>query len=45
VYRNLDQYLVLFILVIFFILSGPLFAIVEAFANLACRVAAGADCL
>lgn len=45
VYRNLDQYLVLFILVIFFILSGPLFDIVEAFANLACRVAAGADCL
>ena len=44
VYANLDQYLVLFILVIFFLLAGPLFAIVNAFANLACRLAAGLPC-
>ena len=44
VYVNLDQYLVLFILVIFFLLAGPLFAIVNAFANLACKLAAGITC-
>ena len=44
VYVNLDQYLVLFILVIFFLLAGPLFAIVNVFANLACNLAAGIDC-
>lgn len=44
VYANLDQYLVLFILVIFFLLAGPLFAIVNAFANLACNLAAGITC-
>jgi len=45
VFVNLEQYLVLFILVIFFILSGPLLAIVDAFADLACNLAAGTDCL
>jgi len=45
VYVNLDQYLVLFILVIFFLLAGPLLAIVNVFANLACNLAAGIDCL
>jgi Zn-dependent protease len=44
VYVNLEQYLVLFILVIFFIFAGPLFAIVEAFADIACNLAAGTDC-
>lgn len=44
IYVNLDQYLVLFILVIFFIFAGPLFAIVDAFANVACTLASGADC-
>ena len=44
VYTNLDQYLVLFILVIFFLLAGPLFLIVNVFANLACNLAAGIDC-
>lgn len=44
IFVNLEQYLVLFILVIFFILSGPLLSIVDAFANLACNVAAGVDC-
>jgi Zn-dependent protease len=45
VYTNLDQYLVLFILVIFFLLAGPLLAIVNVFANLACNLAAGIDCV
>ena len=45
VYVNADQYLVLFILVIFFILSGPLLSIVDTFANVACNLAAGIDCL
>ena len=44
VFVNLEQYLVLFVLVIFFILSGPLLSIVKAFANLACNLAAGGDC-
>ena len=44
VYVNLDQYLVLFILVIFFLLAGPLLAIVNVFADLACNLAAGIDC-
>jgi Zn-dependent protease len=44
VFVNLEQYLVLFVLVIFFILAGPLLSIVNAFANVACNVAAGVDC-
>lgn len=44
IYVNLDQYLVLFILVIFFLLAGPLLAIVNVFADLACNLAAGIDC-
>jgi Zn-dependent protease len=44
VFVNAEQYLVLFILVIFFILSGPLLSIVNAFANIACNLAAGIDC-
>jgi Zn-dependent protease len=45
IYVNLEQYLVLFILVIFFVFAGPLFAIVETFADLACNLATGVDCL
>jgi Zn-dependent protease len=45
VYSNLDQYLVLFILVIFFLLAGPLIGIVRAFANVVCRLATGAECI
>lgn len=43
VYRNLDQYLVLFILVVFFLLSGPLLGIVRALAAALTRLIAGAD--
>jgi Zn-dependent protease len=45
IYVNLEQYLVLFILVIFFIFAGPLFVIVRTFADLACNLATGVDCL
>lgn len=44
VFVGLEQYLVLFILVIFFLLSGPLLSIVSAFGNIACNLAAGTDC-
>jgi Zn-dependent protease len=41
VYVNLDQYLVLFMLVIFFLLAGPLLSIVRALAGAVCGVLAG----
>jgi Zn-dependent protease len=45
VYVNLEQYLVLFILVIFFLLAGPLFGIVRAFSDLVCTLASGGKCI
>ncbi|MEW6059441.1 MAG: site-2 protease family protein [Actinomycetota bacterium] len=41
VYSNLDQYLVLFMLVIFFLLAAPLLSIVDALASRVCSVLAG----
>lgn len=41
VYENLDQYLVLFMLVIFFLLAGPLLSIVDALAGRVCSALAG----
>ncbi len=41
VFANLDQYLVLFILVIFFLLAGPLLSIVNALASGVCTVLTG----
>jgi Zn-dependent protease len=43
IYRNLDQYLVLFMLVIFFLLAGPLLGIVKALAGTVCSLLTGAD--
>lgn len=43
VYTNLDHYLVLFILVIFFLLSGPLLAIVRALAEFLTRLIVGTE--
>ena len=43
VYANLEQYLVLFILVLFFVLAGPFRAIIEALAGVVCRVVSGSD--
>jgi Zn-dependent protease len=45
VYQNLDQYAALFILLIFFILPGPIFAFVRVIGNGICQLVAGADCL
>jgi Zn-dependent protease len=44
VYTNLDQYLVLFVLAIFFLLPGPLLSIVDALTNAVCGVVAGGPC-
>lgn len=41
VYVNLDQYLVLWMLVVFFVLAGPLLAIVRALADVLFRLLAG----
>jgi Zn-dependent protease len=41
VYVNLDQYLVLFMLVVFFILAGPLLAIVTGISDAVARLLAG----
>lgn len=43
VFVNLEQYLVLFILVIFFLLSGPLLAIVRALAEVLTRLIVGGE--
>lgn len=45
VYTNLDQYLALFILIIFFIFPGPVFAFVRVIGNGICQAAAGGSCL
>jgi len=44
VYVGLDQYLVLFMLLIFFLLGGPLLAIVDGLAGGVCRLVAGVPC-
>ncbi len=41
VYRNLDQYLPLFILVVYFLFSAPLLSIVNGLTGALCRVVAG----
>ncbi len=43
VYQGLDQYLVLFLLVVFFLLSGPLLGIVRTLAAALTRLIAGSD--
>ena len=45
VYTNLDQYLVLFILVILFLLPGPLLRIVYSLTDAVCGIAAGGPCV
>ena len=44
VYVNMDQYLPLFVLVVFFILAGPILGIVNAFDRALCQVFAGEAC-
>jgi Zn-dependent protease len=43
VFANLEQYLVLFVLVLFFVLAGPFRSIVDALASTVCRLVAGSD--
>jgi Zn-dependent protease len=45
VMTNLEQYGALFMLVIFFIISGPIFTFVKVIGNGICRAVAGGDCI
>lgn len=45
VYTGLEQYLPLFILLIFFLLPGSIFALVEVVGNGICELVAGTSCL
>ena len=45
VYVNLDQYLPLFILLVFFLLAGPVLGIVSVFDRALCHLFAGKACL
>jgi Zn-dependent protease len=45
VYQNLEQYCALFILLIFFIIPGPIVAFVKVIGNGICQLVAGGDCL
>lgn len=44
VYRNLDQYLPLWMLLIFFILGAPVLGFVEALGNVVCNAVSGFRC-
>jgi Zn-dependent protease len=44
VYTNLDQYLVLFILAIVFLLPAPVLSIVDGLTNAVCGIVAGGPC-
>jgi Zn-dependent protease len=45
VMTNLEQYGALFMLLIFFIISGPVFTFVKVIGNGICQLVAGADCI
>lgn len=45
VYASLDAYLALFILLVFFILPGPIFAFIRVIGNGICSLVAGGSCL
>jgi len=45
VYASLDAYLALFILLVFFILPGPIFAFIRVIGNGICSLVAGGPCL
>ena len=45
IYQNMDEYLPLFMLVIFFLLAGATLSIVRVLGNAVCRLIAGSDCL
>ena len=45
VYRSLDQYLALFMLVIVFIFPGPMFAIIDGLGGGICKCIVGGACI
>jgi Zn-dependent protease len=45
VYRNADQYLPLFALVLLFVFAGPLLSIIYSLSNATCSFASGTPCL
>jgi Zn-dependent protease len=45
IYINLEQYLALFVLVVFFIFAGPIIRFVSAVGNGICRLVAGTECV
>ena len=45
VYRNLDAYLALFVLVVIFLLAAPVHSIVFGLTNAVCRTVAGFNCV
>jgi Zn-dependent protease len=45
VYQNLDEYLPLFMLLVFFIIAGATTTIVRVLGNAVCRLITGQDCL
>jgi len=45
VYTSLDPYLALFILVVFFLLAGPIFSFVSVIGNGICSLVSGGSCL
>jgi Zn-dependent protease len=44
-FRNLDQYLALFALLVLFLFAGPIQAIVYGLADAFCKVFSGASCV
>jgi Zn-dependent protease len=44
VYRNLDNYLALFVLLVLFLLAAPFLAIVDSLSNVLCELLAGFPC-
>jgi Zn-dependent protease len=44
-FTNLEHYLPLFMLVIYFLIAGPLLGVVQGLSNVVCRALAGANCV
>ena len=44
VYRNADQYLPLFVLIVLFLFGGPLISIVNSLTDSLCRLLSGFPC-
>ena len=44
VYRNADQYLPLFVLIVLFLFGGPLISIVNSLTDSLCRLLSGFSC-